>query len=156
MNQRPRCSAASSEAPRPTADSMDRSVYALLAELNHSVGQAVSIFERLAEYPALQTEDFAMRRVYIREHLAKANIEVLHYLGEAEQAWMLAAYHERKTYEVELRDPDDCYFEVAKREKERHEQGLPSMVGVLLRGKQIVEPGKERAGSPGDESRSND
>jgi hypothetical protein len=135
---------------------MDRSAYALLAELNHAVEQALGILEKLAEFPELRTEDFAMRRVYLREHLAKANIEVLHHLGEAEQQWMLAAYHERRAYEVELRDPDDCYFEVAKREKERAEQGLPSLIGVELRGRRIVEPGKEHDAASNNESPSGD
>lgn len=132
---------------------MDRSAYALLVELNSAVGQALSSLEKLAEFPELRTEDFAMRRVYLREHLAKANIEALHYLGEAEQQWMLAAYHERRAYETELRDPDDCYFEVARREKERAEQGLPSLIGVVLRGKRTVEPDEESTGSSENESR---
>jgi hypothetical protein len=122
---------------------MDRSAYAHLTELNSAVGQALSILEKLADFSELQTEDFAMRRVYLREHLAKANIEVLHHLGEAEQRWMLEAYRERRDYEKEIRDPDDCYFEVAKREKERAERGLSSLIGVL-RGRQEVNswPGK--------------
>ena len=122
---------------------MNRSAYGLLTDLNRLVGETLTVLERLAEFPELQQRDFAMRRTRFREQLANVNIEVLHHLGEAEQKWMLEAYRERCDYEKELRDPDDCYFEVAKREKERAEQGLPSLIGVL-RGKQIVEPSEEQ------------
>lgn len=110
---------------------MDRSVYAQLTELNRAVGEALVILEKLGEFPELQQEDFAMRSTYLSEHLAKANIEVLHVMGEAEQKWMLAAYRKCRAYEKELRDPDDCYFEVAAREKERFAQGIPSLIGIL-------------------------
>jgi hypothetical protein len=131
---------------------MDRSVYGLLADLNRLVGESLTVLERLAEFPELQQRDFAMRRIRFQEQLANVNIEVLHHLGETEQKWMLEAYRGRRDYEKELRDPDDCYFEVARREKERAEQGLPSLIGVVLRGRLTVEPGDARTGSSEDES----
>jgi hypothetical protein len=123
---------------------MNRSAYGLLTDLNRLVGEALTVLERLADFPELQQRDFAMHRIRFQEQLANVNLEVLHYLGEAEQKWMLEAYRERCDYEKELRDPDDCYFEVAKREKERMEQGLPSLIGVL-HGRRIVEPSEEQA-----------
>ena len=130
---------------------MDRSVYALLAELNHTLLQALSILERLAKFPELQQRDFAMRRIRFQEQLANVNIEVLHHLGGAEQRRMLEAYRERRDYEKKLRDPDDCYIEVARREKERIAEGLPSLIGIL-HGREVADLDHENTGTPASDS----
>ena len=110
---------------------MDRKAYEHLAELNRNVEGALATLQKLAEYPELTDEDFAVRQPYLREHLANANLTVLSALDNSEQAWMLSANRERRAYEKKLRDPDDCYLEVTAREEERREQGLPSRIGIL-------------------------
>jgi hypothetical protein len=110
---------------------MDRTAYEHLAELNRNVEGALAVLQKLAEYPELREEDFVVRQAYLREHLANANMTVLNALDHSEQAWMLSANRERRTYEKKLRDPDDCYLEVMAREEERREQGLPSKIGIL-------------------------
>ena len=110
---------------------MDRKAYEHLAELNRNVEDALTVLQKLAEYPELKDEDFVVRKAYLREHLANANLTVLNALENSEQVRMLSANRERRAYEKKLRDPDDCYLEVTAREEERREQGLPSRIGIL-------------------------
>ena len=44
---------------------------------------------------------------------------------------MPSADRQRRAYEKKLRDPDDCYLEVAAREEARREQGLASRIRIL-------------------------
>lgn len=38
---------------------------------------------------------------------------------------------QRRAYEKKVRDPDDCNFDVIRREEERRKLGLPPMIGVV-------------------------
>jgi len=40
---------------------------------------------------------------------------------------------QKKAYDDSIRDLDDVYFEVQRREEQRREQGLPPLIGVLPR-----------------------
>ncbi|MEG9437413.1 hypothetical protein JAO29_14750 [Edaphobacter sp. HDX4] len=90
----------------------------------------IETLQKLAEYPELKNEDFTVRQTYLREHLADANIQVLHALKESELKANGLAFKERSAFEKRTRDPDDCYLEVVKREEERRKQGLPSLIGI--------------------------
>jgi hypothetical protein len=56
---------------------------------------------------------------------------VLDALEESEQKTMPLANRERVAFEKKIRDPDDCYFDVRKREEELRAQGKPSRIGIL-------------------------
>jgi hypothetical protein len=106
-------------------------VFEYLAALNRNVDTAIDTLRKLAEYPELQKrESFRVSQSYFREHLADANVSILEALHGAEERAGGAAYKERRAYEKLVRDPDDCYLEVIQREKERQQQGLPSLVGI--------------------------
>jgi hypothetical protein len=111
---------------------MDRNALTYLADLNRNVDGALAVFEKLSEYPELQTEEFTVFRAYFREYLASANMVVLDALETSEQGIMHAAFDERSAYENKTRDPDDCYRDVMCREEELRAQGQPSKIGVLV------------------------
>jgi hypothetical protein len=110
---------------------MDRNALGYLTDLNRNVEDAVALLEKLAEYPELNNEDFIIFQSYFREYLADTNLVVLDALEESEQKTMLIANRERVAFEKKIRDPDDCYFDVRKREEELRAQGKPSKIGVL-------------------------
>jgi hypothetical protein len=109
---------------------MDPIVYEHLLSLNRNVAAAIDILRKLAEYPELQTDSFLVSSSYFREHLSDANVSILEALHESEESAGGIAYKERRAYEKLVRDPDDCYLEVMKREKERQKQGLPPLIGI--------------------------
>jgi|GEM_PF-1773651 len=109
---------------------LDPIVFEHLVSLNHNVAAVIDILKKLAEFKELQTDDFQATSSYFREHLSNANVSILEALHESEERAGGKAYQERRAYEKELRDPDDCYVEVMRREKERQQQGLPSLIGI--------------------------
>lgn len=110
---------------------MDRNALHHLAALNQDMEKALEVLGKLTEYPELQDEGFIIKRAYFQEHLAFVNVYVLHRLEESEQKILRSSFTERDAHERKLRDPDDCYFEVLRREEERRDLGLPPMIGVL-------------------------
>jgi hypothetical protein len=110
---------------------MDRNALGYLTDLNRNVEGALTLLEKLAEYPELNNEEFIIFQSYFREYLADTNMMVLDALEESEQETMLQANRERVAYEKKIRDPDDCYFDVRNREEELRAQGLPSQFGIL-------------------------
>ena len=101
-----------------------------LVTLNRSIESAIDTIRKLAEYPELKKDGFLASTAYFRESLSNANTSVLEALHHAEVTAGGVAFMERRAYEKEIRDPDDCYLEVMQREKERREQGLPPMIAV--------------------------
>jgi len=110
---------------------MDRNALGYLRDLNRNVEGALTLLEKLAEYPELNNEDFIIYQSYFREYLADTNMIVLDALEESEQETMLKANRERVASEKKIRDPDDCYFDVRNREEELRAQGQPSKIGIL-------------------------
>jgi hypothetical protein len=110
---------------------MDRNALGYLTDLNRNVEGALTLLEKLAEYPELNNEDFIIFQSYFREYMGDTNMMVLDALEESEQETMLKANKERVAYEKKIRDPDDCYFDVRNREEELRAQDLPSQLGIL-------------------------
>jgi hypothetical protein len=118
---------------------MDPIAFEHLAALNRSVEAAIDTLGKLAEYPESQKRDsFLASRSYFREHLADANVSILKALHGAEERAGGAACKERLAYEKLIRDPDDCYLEVLRRERERQQQGLSPMIGVHFGTRNLV------------------
>jgi hypothetical protein len=110
---------------------MDRDAFRHLSAWNQNMESALEILAKLAEYPELQEEGFLIRRTYFEEQLTSVNLLVLQQLQESEQKVHVASFRERRSYEKSVLDPDDCYFDVLKREEERRQRGLPPMIGIL-------------------------
>jgi hypothetical protein len=110
---------------------MDRTALEDLIELNRNVQGALTLMEKLSQYPELNHEDFVIYQSYFQEYLADTNMLVLEALQDFEQRTMLRANRERLAFEKKIRDPDDCYFDVRNREAELRAQGKPSRIGVL-------------------------
>jgi flagellum-specific peptidoglycan hydrolase FlgJ len=109
---------------------MDPIVYEHLLSLNRNVATAIDTLKKLAEYPELQKDSFLASSSYFREHLSDANVAILEALHESEEMAGGVACKERLAYEKLVHDPDDCYLEVMRREKERQKQGLPPLIGI--------------------------
>jgi hypothetical protein len=99
--------------------------------LESEYGGSAEVLGKLAEYPELKDEDFTVRQAYLHEQCASVNVSVLHQLEKAEQKILFGSFKERRAYEKKVRDPDDCYLEVLRREEERRDRGLPPMIGIL-------------------------
>jgi len=111
---------------------MDGNVFEYLMCLNQKVEGAIELLQRLARYPALNTESFIIYQTYFREYLADANLRVICAIEESEEEVMRQVGWTRVAYEKKLRDPDDCYIHVVRREEELRLQGLPSQLGILF------------------------
>jgi len=110
---------------------MDRNAFKHLAAWNQSMGEALDVLSKLAEHNELSNEDFTIKQAYFKEQFASVNISVLHVLEKAEQKILFSSFKERRAFEKKTRDPDDCYFDVLRREEERRDLGLPPLIGVL-------------------------
>ena len=119
---------AGSQEPPP----MDGNVFEYLMCLNQKVEGAIELLQRLARYPGLNTESFLIYQTYFREYLADANLRVIYAIEESEEEVMQQLGWTREAYEKKLRDPDDCYIDVVRREEELRKQGLPSQLGILF------------------------
>ena len=111
---------------------MDGNVFENLMCLNQKVEGAIELLRRLARYPGLNTESFLIYQTYFREYLADANLRVIYAIEESEEEVMQQLGWTREAYEKKLRDPDDCYIDVVRREEELRAQGLPSQLGILF------------------------
>ena len=111
---------------------MDGNVFEYLMCLNRKVEGAIELLRRLARYPGLNTESFLIYQTYFREYLADANLRVIYAIEESEEEVMQQLGWTRDAYEKKLRDPDDCYIDVVRREEELRKQGLPSQLGILF------------------------
>ncbi|HEU5400125.1 MAG TPA: hypothetical protein VFU86_02140 [Terriglobales bacterium] len=111
---------------------MDRNAMGYLTDLNRTMDTALALLEKLAAYPELKNEDFIVYQAYLREYLADTNLMVLDALEVAEQEAMLKANRDRVRWEKKIRDPNDCYLEVKRREEELRKEGKPSQIGLLL------------------------
>ena len=111
---------------------MDGNVFEYLMCLNRKVEGAIELLRRLARYPGLNTESFLIYQTYFREYLADANLRVIYAIEESEEEVMQQLGWTRDAYEKKLRDPDDCYIDVVRREEELRAQGLPSQLGILF------------------------
>jgi hypothetical protein len=113
-------------------DEMDRNALTYLGELNRSMDGVFTMLDKLNENPELQRDSFLVIKSTLREQLANINTSAMDVLEKSEQKELFVAYTRRMAYEKELRDPDDCYLMVLKREEELQRQGQPSRIGILL------------------------
>jgi hypothetical protein len=110
---------------------MDRNAFKHLAAWNQGMEESLEVLRKFAEYPELNEEEFTIKEAYFQEQLASVNLTILHLLEKAEQKILFSSFKERRAYEKKVRDPDDCYFDVLRREEERRNLGLPPLIGIL-------------------------
>jgi hypothetical protein len=115
---------------------MDRNVLTELAELNNHLDSAMALIKGFSRFEALNGDDLAGMQAILREQTAEANLMIFEALTTQEEEELDVAFKVRIAADKKRIDPDDCYFDVARREEERRTQGLPSLIGVL-RGKQL-------------------
>jgi hypothetical protein len=113
-------------------DKMDRNALTYLGELNRSMDGVFTMLDKLNGYPELEKDYFLILKGTLREQLANINTTAMSALEESEQKELFVAYTQRMAYEKEIRDPDDCYLMVLKREEELQREGQPSRIGILL------------------------
>jgi hypothetical protein len=113
-------------------DELDRNALTYLGELNRSMDGVFTMLDKLNEYPELQRDSFLVIKSTLREQLGNINTSAMDALEKSEQKELFVAYTQRMAYEKELRDPDDCYLMVLKREEELQSQGQPPRIGILL------------------------
>ena len=111
---------------------MDRTALTYLTELNSSMDGVFTMLDKLNEDPELQRDSFLVIKSTLREQLANINTSAMDALEKSEQKELFVAFTQRMAYEKELRDPDDCYLMVLKREEELQREGQPSRIGILL------------------------
>jgi hypothetical protein len=119
---------------------MDRNVLTELAELNNHLDNAMALLKGFSRFEALNSNDLAGMQAILREQAAEANLMIFETLTTQEEDELEVAFKIRIAADKKRIDPDDCYFDVARREEERRAQGLPSLIGIL-RGKQPNAPG---------------
>jgi hypothetical protein len=106
-------------------------VYESLYFLNRNVQDILVILEGIKKSPGMPQKSFESYKVeleYLRSH---ATQDVLEVMNDTEIHEMAKLGKQKKAYEDSIRDLDDVYFEVQRREKQRRKQGLPSLIGVL-------------------------
>jgi hypothetical protein len=106
--------------------------------LNKSVATAIEALQRLGAHPGLSRDGFPVYQAYLRGHLADANVYILETLHESEEETSGTAYRESRDFEKKIRDPDDCYLDVLNRERERRQQGLPSLIDIRLKDRSTI------------------
>jgi len=111
---------------------MDRTALSYLSELNRSMDTVFAMLDKLTEYPELRKDGFKVLKATLREQLGNVNTTALDALEQSEIGRRYLAYKQRKAHEEEIRDPNDCYLDVLRREEELQRQGLPSRIGILL------------------------
>jgi len=106
-------------------------VYESLYFLNRNVEDILVILEEIKKVPGMPQKSFEAYKVelqYLRSH---ATQDVLGVMNDTEIHEMAKLGKQKKAYDDSIRDLDDVYFVVQRREEQRCKQGLPSLIGVV-------------------------
>jgi len=106
-------------------------VYESLYFLNRNVQDLLVILEEIKNSPGMPKKSFEAYQVEIQYLRSHATQDVLEVMNDTEIHEMAKLGKEKKAYDDSIRDLDDVYFEVQRREEQRRKQGLPSLIGVL-------------------------
>src|SRR6266404_3022292 len=106
-------------------------VYESLYFLNRNVQDILVILEEIKKSPGMPRKSFEAYQVEIQYLRSHATQDVLEVMNNAEIHEMAKLDKQKRAYEDSIRDVDDVYFEVQRREEQRRKQGLPSLIGVL-------------------------
>src|SRR6266446_3739985 len=106
-------------------------VYESLSSLNRNLQDILVILEEIKKAPGMPRQSFEAYEVEIQYLRSHATLDVLEVMNNAEIHEMAKLGKQKRAYEDSIRDLDDVYFEVQRREEQRRKQGLPSLIGVL-------------------------
>ena len=106
-------------------------IYESLFQLNHGVDQVVAILRSMEKIPFANKESLHSAVAEIEEVRAGMNADFTEQLGDRKRSDEARFWKQRRAFENKLRDPDDVYIDVERREKERKKHGLPPRVGVI-------------------------
>jgi len=106
-------------------------VYESLYFLNRNVQDILVILEEMKRFPGMPQKSFEAYQVEIQHPRSHATQNVLEVMNDTEIHEIAKLGKQKKAYDDSMRDLDDVYFEVQRREEQRRKQGLPSLIGVL-------------------------
>lgn len=108
-------------------------VYESLYFLNRNLHEIVGLLEQIKKSPGIPRQKFEAYQVEIQYLRSEATQDVLEVMNDVEIDEAAKLGRRKKAYDDSIRDLDDVYFEVERREEERRKKGLPPMIGVLRR-----------------------
>ena len=108
-------------------------IYEFLYTLNRNLQEIVGILEQIKKSPGIPRDKFEAYQVEIQHLRSEVTQDVLEIMNDAELDEAAKLDRKRRAYTDSIRDLDDVYFEVQRREEERRKQGLPPLIGVLPR-----------------------
>src|SRR5713101_3721257 len=123
--------AATTMVAEKSQENMRFPVYESLYFLNRSVQDLLLILEEIKKSPGMPRKSFEAYQVEIQYLRSQATQDVLEVMNDTEIDEMAQLGKKKKAYDDRIRDLDDVYFEVQRREEQRRKQGLPSLIGVL-------------------------
>ncbi len=123
--------AATTMVAEKSQENMRFPVYESLYFLNRNVQDILVILEEIKKSPGMPRKSFEAYQVEIQYLRSQATQDVLEVMNDTEIDEMAQLGKKKKAYDDRIRDLDDVYFEVQRREEQRRKQGLPSLIGVL-------------------------
>lgn len=108
-------------------------IYESLYLLNRNLQETVDLLDRIQKSPRMPGQKFKAYQVEIECLRAEATQDVLEIMNDIEIHEAYKWSKQKKAYDDTLRDPDDVYLEVQRREAERRKKGLPPLIGILPR-----------------------
>jgi len=99
--------------------------------LNRNFQDKLVSLEENKKSPGMPRKSFEAYQVEIQYLRSQATQDVLEVMNDTEIDEMAQLGKKKKAYDDRIRDLDDVYFEVQRREEQRRKQGLPSLIGVL-------------------------
>lgn len=108
-------------------------IYEFLYTLNRNLQEIVGILEQIKKSPGIRSDKFEAYQVEIQHLRSEATQDVLEIMNDVELDEAAKLGRKKKVYSDSIRDLDDVYFEVQRREEKRRKQGLPPLIGVLPR-----------------------
>lgn len=126
-------------------------IYEFLYSLNRDLQDVVGILEEIKKSPGIPRDKFEAYQVEIQHLRSEATQDVLEVMNDAELDEAAKLDRKKRAYEDSIRDLDDVYFEVQRREEERRTQGLPPLIGVLPREYEGPFSTSEERGEPDNE-----
>src|SRR5262245_8753188 len=100
-------------------------IYESLFLLNEGVDHVIALLRGMETLPFAEKESLQLAVVEIEEVRCDVNADFTERLADSERCDEGRFWKQRRDFEKKLRDPDDVYIEVQRREEERKKEGLP-------------------------------
>jgi hypothetical protein len=118
---------------QPSERSPKLRIYESLYLLNEGIDRLVALLRDMGEFPFAEKDSMQCAIVEIEEVRCDMNADFTEQLADSERFDEGHFWKQRRAFEKKLRDSDDVYIEVERREEERKKLGLPSrVIGSIL------------------------